>query len=342
MVMWAMRVVTLVFLLVASAGVASAEEALNGASRAPKSAVSPLLQRLNLVKLPTFVSSDPSTHILPPDQTPAVRINPEAPGPFVAMAAAYQSGDVELAAQYANQWVRYQMDFFFEVRELTNLIGRALIEQQVIDEDEWPGVTQLINYEFAESRKALGSRIKPVNSRAFERIAADPKNEVEIYFFMTMNCSWCRKMAPDLERLWKIAQRDRKVKMVGLTLGKIPERWLEEYRQYTGLTLPVYEGARLAKAFGVRYVPALVIVAPNRKRAYLKTGQQTFATMYEFMRRAQGLPASITSEVETVQATPIGELERRLGVSAALSTRQPAGPAPVVLRTVTNQLIERF
>ncbi len=300
------------------------------------------LQRLDPLKLPTFVSNNPFAHIVPPDQTPAVRINPEAPGPFVAMAAAYQAGDMDLAERYANQWVRYQMDFFFEVRELTNLIGRALIEQQVIDEDEWPGVTQLINYEFAESRKALGSRIKPVNSRAFERIVGDPKNEVEVYFFMTMNCSWCRKMAPDLERLWRIVQQDKKVKMVGLTLGKVPSRWLEEYRQYTGLTLPVYEGARYAKSFGIRFVPALVVVTPNKKRAYLKTGQQSFATMYEFLRRAQGLPVAITSEVERVMATPIGELEQKLGVPETPPARAVTGPLPVVMRAKSNQLIERF
>ena len=341
MVRFAVRFVILFIVGISAGTLAFAEELPRAVTAVPPSSAD-LLGRLDPRRLPTFVSSDPLAHILPPDQTPSIRINPDAPGPFVAMTAAYQSGDLELAEQYANQWVRYQMDFFFEVRELTNLIGRALIAQQVIDEDEWPGVTQMINYEFAQSRKALGSRIKPVNARALERIVSDPKGEVEIYFFMTMNCSWCRRMAPDVERLWRIAQRDKKVKMVGLTMGKVPIAWLEEYRSYTGLSLPVYEGARLANSFGIRFVPALVIVTPNRKRAYLKTGQQSFAAMYEFLRKAQGLPAEISPEIEAVMAEPVGELERRTGVPRPQLADPRSGPQPVVVRAVSNRGFERF
>src|SRR5262249_42773199 len=32
--------------------------------------------------LPVFVSANPADHILPPDEDPPVRLNPEAPGPF--------------------------------------------------------------------------------------------------------------------------------------------------------------------------------------------------------------------------------------------------------------------
>ena len=211
---------------------------------------------------PAFVTNDPTMHILPPDQVPAVRINPEAPGPFVAMALANQQGDKALAKEYAKTLVKYQMNYFFEVRELTNLIGEALVDQGVVEEDNLPGVSQYIDYEMAKTRSETGDLFRPTHDRAMERIKGDARNEAEVYFFFTMNCSYCRRMAPDVERLWQTVQRDKKVKMVGLMLGKVPKDWVDEYRAYTGITLPIFEGAKQAKAFRVGFVPALVVVSP--------------------------------------------------------------------------------
>lgn len=290
------------------AGYAVDEFFRDGAPPAPPT--SGVLQRLALNRGPVFVSNDPRSHIVPPDQVPAVRINPEAPGPFIAMASAYQSGDMTLARQYAEQWVKYQMNFFFDVRQLTMLIGEALIQQKVIDEDEWIGVGQLIDYEFASGRAELGTRIKPSHEQAMERIRPDPGGEVEIYYFFTMSCSWCRKMAPDIERLWRLSQSDKRIKIVGLTLGETPAAWLDEYRRYTGLTMPVYEGSKQAKAFGVGFVPAVVVVSPARRHGYLKTGQQSFAHLWQFVRKAQGADTALTERAKQLLAQPIGEVER--------------------------------
>ncbi len=275
--------------------------------------------RLNVpsYKAPVFVGSDPSLHILPPDQDPGVRINPEAPGPFIGMAIANQAGDKQLAQAYAGSFVRYQLNLFFEVKQLTELIGQALIDQKVIADDDWDGMSQFIDYNYASARKENGELFKPTHERAMEQVKPDPKNQVEIYYFFSMNCSWCRKMAPDVERVWQVAKNDKSIRMVGLVPGKIPQKWLEEYREYTGLTLPIYEGAAQAKAFRVKYMPALVVVTPNSKQAYLKTGEQSFARMYEFIKKAQGLPASMTAEVERLTNTRIGQVENALPPSRA-------------------------
>ncbi len=300
-----------------------------------------------------FVSNDPSVHLMPPDVVPPVRINPDAPGPFIGMALAHRQGDDAVAREYAKSWVKYQMNFLFEVRELTELIGDALIEQKVVDEDDWTGVGHYIDYEMAQTRKVSGDPFKPTHDKAMERIVSDPKNQAEVYFFFTLNCSWCRRMAPDVERLYRAIQRDSKVKMVALNMGKIPRDWLTEYRQFTGLTIPVFEGAAQAKAFRVGYVPALVVVSPNTKQAYLKTGEQSFARMYEFVRRVQGLPAEITPEIEQLVSTPVGENETTLAKfgkfqGTLLANRgagaNPRGVAPVSLRpqTTSERMIERF
>ena len=117
-------------------------------------------------------------------------------------------------------------------------------------------------------------------------------------------------MAPDVERLWRIAKEDPRIKMTALTIGKNSEEWLKEYKDYSDWSLPVVDGEDLAKHWNIIYVPALVIVTPNSNKAFMKTGQQSFERMYEFLRTAQGLPAVVTPEFKVIAGTPIGQVEK--------------------------------
>ncbi len=257
-----------------------------------------------------FVGDDPTEHILPPDQDVPLRFNKEAPSSFVAMARAHVDGDHETARAYARQFVRYQKNMLFEVRELTKLIGAALVEEGVIDEEEWDGVEQYLNWEFANSREESGAVLKATHEDALKRITADPNGKAEIYYFFTINSSWARTMAPDVERLWQVAKRDPNIKMVALSMGPLPTKWVESYRNYTGLTIPIFEGAEVAKAFDVAFTPALVVVSPTTKTAYRKTGQQTFQRMYEFVRTVQGKSTDVSPRLAAILNKPIGEIER--------------------------------
>ncbi|MCB0344795.1 MAG: hypothetical protein KDD66_06750 [Bdellovibrionales bacterium] len=257
-----------------------------------------------------FVGDDPTAHILPPDQDVPLRFNKDAPSSFVAMARAHVDGDHETARAYARQFVRYQKNMLFEVRELTKLIGAALVEEGVIDEEDWDGVEQYLNWEFANSREETGAVLKATHEDALKRIKADPNHQAEIYYFFTINSSWARTMAPDVERLWQVAQRDPNIKMVALSMGPLPNKWVESYRNYTGLTVPIFEGAEVAKSFDVAFTPALVVVSPTTKTAYRKTGQQSFQRMYEFVRTVQGKSTEISPQLASVLNKPIGEVEK--------------------------------
>lgn len=307
--------------------------------------------RLDLTKIlkkPVYVSDQPPSSFPSPDTDPSVRINPDAPVPAIAMIIANQNGDREMALAYAKQLLRYQENFFFEVRQLTSLLGQAMIDQHIVDDDEWAGVGQMIEFEFAKARQEAGAMLKPTHDKAMERIKPDPKHEAEIYYFFTMHCSWCRKMAPDVERLHRVAEKDKRLKMVALTLNKIPKSFVTEYRAYTGLTLPILQGWKQAKAFGVRFAPALVVVSPNNKVAYLKTGQQTFERMYDFVRRVQGLPSTLSPELAQLISEPIGEVEQ---LSPRPMTRTMAGNAartsgavmmPVRAKASAESIVGRF
>lgn len=288
---------------------------------------------------PVFVSSDPAAHIVPPDQDPRVRINPEAPGPFIGMATAYQDGDMDTARKYADQYVRYQMNLVFQVRDLTQMIGQAMVRQGLLDEEDWVGGEQYLDWEMAKASTESGATIKATHEEAMKRIKPDSKGQAEIYFFFTLDCSWCRKMAPDIERLWRVTKGDSNLKMVALTMGPQPEEWIKSYREYTGLTAPIFEGADVAKTFHVAFTPALVVVAPNSRAAYFKTGQQSFERMYEFVRTVQGLPTEQTPEVQALQKTAIGQVE----MSQARAALAPVADKTVVATQSKNKVsVERF
>jgi len=258
-----------------------------------------------------YVSQNPNDDkILPPSQTPSIRVNPDAPSSIKAMLSAKRSGDSQGAEAYARQFVRYQQNFFFEVRDMVSLIGDALIKEKVIDEDKWVGAGQMIDYELAKTRLEIGSTLKPTHKAAMQRIKADEKQQIEIFYFFSLDCSWCRYMSADVERLWRIAKKDERIKMAALTMGDNTSEWLNEYKNYSEWTMPVLAGDDLAKQWNIGVVPAVVIVTPSNGKAYMKTGQQSFERLYEFVRTAQGLPATVTSEFKSLATTPIGKAEK--------------------------------
>ena len=249
---------------------------------------------------------------LPPDQTPSVAVNPEAPTSVISMIESSRRGDTVTAKAYAKQFVRTLQNYFFEVKQITSLIGDALIEEDVISDDDWVGAEQSIDIELARTRLEKGAAIKPSHDVAMKRIVPDPKKEVEVYFFFSRSCSYCRFMAPDVERLYRAFKDDSRVKFTGLVVGDSYDEWLREFRDYTGLSIPVYDGTDFSRELKIGFLPVLLVVTPNGNNSYYKSGQQTFERMYEFVRVSQGLPLEDSSKIQAIIKTPIGAGDKLL------------------------------
>ena len=257
-----------------------------------------------------YYSSDPKTQPIPkPHERASVRVSPDAPAPIRGMLGAKRMGDMALAEQYADQFVRLQKDYFFEVREMSNMIGEALVRQKVISTEDWRGAEQMMVREMATTRKEMNAILKPDHDTAMKRITPDSKGKAQVFYFFSLSCSWCRHMGPDVERLWRIAEKDPNISMNVLAIGDIPKNWLVEYQSYTGMSMPIQNGTELAKKFNLGFVPALVVIAPSENRAYMKTGQQSFLRMYQFVKTVQGIPAEATPALQQLVNTPIGEQE---------------------------------
>lgn len=239
------------------------------------------------------------------------RVSSDAPDEFKEMMISYRLGDTKAAEYYADAFVDYMMNLMFEVKQITNLIGKALVKKGAVKEDDIVGVGQYAEVAFAEGREANFSVLKPTHEEAMKRIKADPNGQAEIYYFFTLSCTYCREMAADIERLWQVAKGDPNLRMVALSLVPMSKGNLKSYRDYTGMTLPIMEGGKVAKSFNVALVPAVVVVSPNQKVAYIKSGEQNFARLYEFVRTVQGLPSEMPPEVAKLMQTPIGKEEQK-------------------------------
>lgn len=294
-----------------------------------------------------FQTSDVSKKTyLPPDQTPQVAVNPESPSSVISMIESNRRGDRTTAKGYAKQFVRMLQNYFFEVRQIGDLIGEALMEEKVIKDEDWVGASQAMDIEFAKTRLEKGVAIKPTHDVAMKRIVPDPKKEVEIFFMFSRSCSYCRLMAPDVERLYRVLKEDTRVKFTSLVVGEADEVWLKEFRRYTGLSMPVFDGTDLSKQVNVKFLPVLLVITPNDKKSYLKTGQQTFDRMYEFVRVAQGLPVEDNSVIQSILKTPMGEGDKLLlaqakGDSAMQVSRfGEKGPLPVSIPNAMERKVQ--
>ncbi|MDR2337481.1 MAG: hypothetical protein LBE20_02385 [Deltaproteobacteria bacterium] len=247
-------------------------------------------------------------------QSALKRVDENAPDEFKNIVYGVRIQDLLLAEQAADEFVDYMINLMFEVRQISDLIGKAMIKREIINEEDMIGVSQYIDINFAEARANNFMPLKPTHKEAMKRITPDPKHEADVYYFFTLSCNYCRYMAGDVERLWRVVSADsKKLKMVALTLAKEEPSWINSYRDYTDMTLPIEEGSELAKSFGIGFVPALVVVSPNNNQAYIKSGQQDFVRMYEFVRTVQGLPAEITPEIANLMREPIGQFEKQDG-----------------------------
>ena len=210
------------------------------------------------------------------------------------------------------QFVRTLQNYYFEVRQYTSLIGDALVEEDVIKDEELVGVAQSIDIELAKTRLEKGILVKPTHDVAMTRIISDPKKEVEVYYFFSRTCGYCRLMSTDVERINRVFEGDKRIKLTGLVVGASDEAWLKEFRDYTGLSIPVFDGTEFSKHLKIGFLPVFLVITPNNGKSYFKSGQQNFERMYEFIRTAQGLPVEDSVKLQSIIKTPIGTGDKLL------------------------------
>jgi hypothetical protein len=283
---------------------------------------------------------------------PQVKADSTAPGSFQSIVTALDEGNEAAAKDATSRFVDYLSELLFKVNAITRLIGQEKVRRKEMSEEELEGALDVFAHGMAAARETQGFPARISYDTAMKHIETDPKGEANVYYFFTLNCSNCRKMAPDVERLWRATLPDQKVRMAVLTLGNQPRSWIDSYMRYTGMRMPILNGEKIAKKLGVRFAPTVVVVAPNTGNAYRMVGQQNFEELYGFVRRVQGLPQELSTitdpKIRKLIDQPIGEVEERQAQEGNdLAPRGPAGNGgpkltPVRAKVAPVQTIERF
>lgn len=222
-----------------------------------------------------------------------------------------QKGNYADAKASAGEFVSYLSELMFMVREVTHLIIEAMIEQGLKTNEDYEGVEQMLDWQMAQARSKSNLPIKPTHEKTLARIKSpDPEGRAEVLFFFALNCRYCRDMSADLERVSRALKHDRRVTFTGMILGTPPDEWVKSYQDYTGLRIPIAPGDAHAKALRISFLPTLVVISPGNKVSYLRTGQQSFEHIYEFIRTVQGEPKTIHPALMRDLNRPIGEMER--------------------------------
>lgn len=292
-----------------------------------------------------FTDENPLDNLRSPDADPRLRVNREAPPEFVGMIDAGESGDQATAKAYARAFVRYNVNLMFKLREYTRLIGEALIDEQVIEEDDWEGVEQYIDIKMAETRDETGALLKPKHEHALAQVKPTTDGKVEVFWFFSPGSYYSREMAPDVERLWHVAKSDPKIKLVALSIEEVSVERLRAFQEHVELSAPMYNGDEVKKTFNVAFAPTLVVASPTDGTAYRRTGKQSFQHMYELVRTVQGQPITLDKKAEKLLRVPIGKAEKLQAKKDGIvfsDSRAASSELKVLKQVEPKETVKRF
>jgi|GEM_PF-4960082 len=247
------------------------------------------------------------------------KLRAETPDSFARMLKKYKNGDIVGAGVAADDYVDYLSNLVYDVREITRIILASMVRKGIRKEEEVFGVADLLDLQMAAYMSETNSPFQPNHESALKRIKPDANHMAEVYFIFTVENQWCAKMITDVERVWRVALGDPRVKMTGLVLDYPADAWLNAYKNYHGLTFPILDGSQAAKTWRIGLIPTLVVVSPTNKLSYQISGLNNFTHMYEILRTVQGLPTEMTPEVVALLNAPIGEEEKTKGIKAETS-----------------------
>ena len=240
-----------------------------------------------------------------------VKATEDAPKSFKSMVSNNVAGNRREAEKHADGFVRYMSDLMFQVRDLTTLIGEAMVRQGQMKEEEWVGAEQFINREMAIAREEEGNPFKITHDSSLEKIEKDQSGKVEIYFFFDIQSKFCRETAKEVEKLRLVLKNDPNVRIAGAVIGEeITSEWVEPFKEFTGFEGQIFNGTDVAKKLRIGFVPAVVFISPSTKASYIRSGYSGFARLYQIARKIQGKSIELNPALAKFADTPIEKIKK--------------------------------
>lgn len=228
-----------------------------------------------------------------PGEEPALTPEDNAPTPFKAMGAALDSGNDELAFQYAKQYVRYIAGTTKRVTTIDQLTDLAFEREGIRPAQNKNNPYQrLLNKDLeaaeegdddslaVEASGGRDSKLSALIRKAAESegvdltkgrssVPVDPRGEVQVLFFFNPSDAQAAQIAQHVEKARMRFQRDLNVKVTGYAVAPTSQPNLAAFSKGVGISFPLLQrGVSVATALGVKHVPSVLLLAPNAQKTY--------------------------------------------------------------------------
>jgi len=255
-----------------------------------------------------------------PTKDAPVLAQDNAPKPFKAMMAAFETGDDQLAYQYARQWVRYMgniqkrtqrvveaakaaqqgeailSDTAAESNHLRQMIvndnanlaanldprAQAILKQAEADESVAPQ-----NSQNPLEQQELKAR-EEVRRQIAGKIPVDTQGRADVYVFLGVNDKDSEKFALLANQIYERASMIKNVNFAAFSTARLNKDAMVRISQRLGLKFDLLVGDSFSKELQLRETPAVVIVSPTSGKVIKETGDKPFFYYDELIAAVQG------------------------------------------------------
>lgn len=231
-----------------------------------------------------------------------------APTPFKGLMAAMDSGNEDLAFQYARQYVRHIKNVQNRSRMINNFTDIALEREGMkpAQTGSKNPYRYLLEKDYEKSELTEDPQVKELDSRAqailrkaevaeahdveegTSKIPVDPKGEIEILFFFKPGDPDAAKMAQTIEALYGATKKNPKVTLKGFSVVPTTAGLVEMFHTVTKTTFPIQEGKTAAERLRLVTFPTLVFLTKNTFKAYVLPGVSEKNEIVQVIRTMRG------------------------------------------------------
>lgn len=121
------------------------------------------------------------------------------------------------------------------------------------------------------------------------KVPVDPKGQIDIYFFFDPQDKVAMGLAKDIEKIYEMSQKDKKLEFVGLTIDKINISEIEYFNAMTQTKIPFISGSNLAEQMDIKKSPTTVFVTHNTMQYYKLEEVKSIYYIEELIAYMQGV-----------------------------------------------------